>query len=304
MGVNHVIIGEEDKERRIDRWFKQHYPDVPYGAIAKAMRTGQIKVNKKKIAANYRLCEGDEIRIPPFSTDKPARQWDGDPRKQKQLASMVLFEDQEIMVLNKPSGLAVQGGSKVKESIDDFLAFSYPPEQKPKLVHRIDKDTSGLLVLAKHRKAAEKFTKAFKDKKVQKIYLAIVVGAPTPQAGEINLALDVGLQGDKEKMIPSPKGKKAITHYRVIDDIRKLALVELSPLTGRKHQLRAHMVYLNTPILGDLKYGGSQSHMDGLPQMLHLHAYQLFLPGYKNPFEAPLPKHIKQTLKFTGMSIQ
>ena len=218
---------------------------------------------------------------------------------------MVIYKDNNIIVLNKPSGLAVQGGTNTFRHIDAWLpALKYEKDEAPKLVHRIDKDTSGLLVLARDRKNAEILTKAFKEHDLQKTYLALVRGCPKKQSGEINAPLEkVG-----EKSLVLPKGKKAITLYKVLDNVgNKFALIEAMPLTGRTHQIRAHMEYIGTPIVSDDKYFGEENvKVTNVKDKLYLHSYKIDLSNiYKGvKVKAKLPQHFVEALAVLGLVLR
>lgn len=309
-----IVTGADDGIR-LDRWFKRHLPDIAHSMLSKELRKGGVRVDGKKIEASERVVEGQEIRYPDFwsalKTDEnhPKKHQKGakiDPIAIKNLEKSIIFENDDMIVLNKPSGLAVQGGSGQKESVDDILAARARStgEESPKLVHRLDRDTSGVLVLGKTSKAAGALAAAFAKKTAQKFYWALVVGVPDIEQGTINLPLakrETGKDSRIEKVQEDEEGKAAITHYRILDfAAKKLAWVELLPVTGRMHQLRVHMESIGHPILGDGKYGGADAFIDGhLASKLHLHARRLELPwqGRTISFEAPLTGHMKESWK-------
>lgn len=303
MGVSLVRVKDQDDGMRLNRWFLKYYPNLPLSRLQKLLRTKQIKVDGKKAEVSLKLQAGWEVRIPPLD-DKPQEK-DKDfvsDKNAEQIKSMVIYKDNNIIVLNKPSGLAVQGGTNTFRHIDAWLpALKYEKDEAPKLVHRIDKDTSGLLVLARDRKNAEILTKAFKEHDLQKTYLALVRGCPKKQSGEINAPLEkVG-----EKSLVLPKGKKAITLYKVLDNVgNKFALIEAMPLTGRTHQIRAHMEYIGTPIVNDDKYFGEENvKVANVKDKLYLHSYKIDLSNiYKGvKVKAKLPQHFVEALAVLGL---
>ena len=256
-GVKIVKIAPEDDGIRLNRWFLREYPSLSLSRLQKLLRTKQIKVDGKKAETSTRLESGKELRIPPLDNEKAQKNEEILSKNDIELiTSMVIYKDKNIIVLNKPSGLAVQGGTNTTKHIDGLLeALKFENNEKPKLVHRIDKDTSGILLLSRNRKYADILTKAFREHTLQKTYLALVRGCPDKFEGTINLALEkIG-----ERMQVSKEGQKAVTEYRVIDNAAKIyALVEAMPLTGRTHQIRAHLEAMGTPILGDSKYFGKE----------------------------------------------
>ena len=306
MGVSLVRVKDQDDGMRLNRWFLKYYPNLPLSRLQKLLRTKQIKVDGKKAEVSLKLQAGWEVRIPPLD-DKPQEK-DKDfvsDKNAEQIKSMVIYKDNNIIVLNKPSGLAVQGGTNTFRHIDAWLpALKYEKDEAPKLVHRIDKDTSGLLVLARDRKNAEILTKAFKEHDLQKTYLALVRGCPKKQSGEINAPLEkVG-----EKSLVLPKGKKAITLYKVLDNVgNKFALIEAMPLTGRTHQIRAHMEYIGTPIVSDDKYFGEENvKVANVKDKLYLHSYKIDLSNiYKGvKVKANLPQHFVEALAELGLDFK
>ncbi len=306
MGVSLVRVKDQDDGMRLNRWFLKYYPNLPLSRLQKLLRTKQVKVDGKKAEVSLKLQAGWEVRIPPLD-DKPQEK-DKDfvsDKNAEQIKSMVIYKDNNIIVLNKPSGLAVQGGTNTFRHIDAWLpALKYEKDEAPKLVHRIDKDTSGLLVLARDRKNAEILTKAFKEHDLQKTYLALVRGCPKKQSGEINAPLEkVG-----EKSLVLPKGKKAITLYKVLDNVgNKFALIEAMPLTGRTHQIRAHMEYIGTPIVSDDKYFGEENvKVANVKDKLYLHSYKIDLSNiYKGvKVKANLPQHFVEALAVLGLDFK
>lgn len=307
--VKLIKVSEEDNEIRLDRWFKRHYPDVPYVIVEKALRKGQIKVDGKKSKSNIRVKTGQEIRVPPMEQrDKtiPKPKKEASERDIRIIQESVIYKDKNLIIINKPAGLSVQGGSGVDVSVDSLLDYlKFENEDRPKLVHRLDKDTSGILCIARSANAAAEFSKLMKDKKIQKTYHAIVTGQLKNDEGQIKMPLaKKGFEDGKQRIATDKNGQQALTYYRVIDFANKEAsLVELNPVTGRKHQLRVHMAAIGNPILGDGKYGGKSSFITGAENRLHLHAKKILLPeffGKKIEVEAKYSKHIKDTIEFFG----
>ena len=306
-GVTFVKIKPEDDGIRLNRWFLKEYPSLTLGRLQKLLRTKQIKVDGKKAEANTRLSAGQELRLPPLDNEKAIKNPDVVSKSDTDfIQSMIIFKDDNIIVLNKPSGLAVQGGTNTTRHIDGMLeSLKYENSEKPKLVHRIDKDTSGVLVLARNRRYAELLTKAFREHMLQKTYLVLAIGNLKNPEGEIKIALDkVG-----EKMEPSDEGKKAVTRFKVLDTAgEKFTLLTAEPLTGRTHQIRAHMECAGCPILGDNKYfGQSRKRFPELSSKLHLHAYKIDLsPVYNKKLvvKAPLPDYFKNDIKFLGLNFK
>ena len=304
MGVELIKVKAGDDGMRLNRWFLKYYPGLSLGKFNKLLRTKQIKVDGAKAEASLKVKEGQEIRIPPLDAEKVVSTNVGISDKDKEfIRSLVIYENENMIILNKPAGLAVQGGTNTKRHIDGMLSgLATEQDETPKLVHRIDKETSGVLVLARNRKEAEILTLAFKEKKLNKTYLALVRGVPKLREGDIKAPLEkVG-----EKMKVLAEGKKAITKYRVIDTIGdNFALVEASPITGRTHQIRAHMEYIGCPIVGDDKYfGNKREHLKNFANKLFLHAYKIDLSGIYNKklvVSAPVPEHFKDALEMLGI---
>jgi len=311
-------VGTEDDGLRLDRWFKRHYPAVGHGSLQKLLRTGQIRLDGKRVKAGARLEEGQEIRIPPLQ--KAPAGPDGDAPKARKtkpapppgliedLKKRVLYQDEQILAIDKPAGLAVQGGTNTRLHIDGLLdELRFGAAERPRLVHRLDKDTSGVLVFARTAKAARALTEGFRDRETRKLYWALVAGVPTPEAGLIDMPLAKAPGRHGEKMRSVETGKFARSAYRIIDHAgRKIAWLAMEPLTGRTHQLRAHAALaLETPIVGDGKYGGQAAYPDGLPQAkaLQLHARAIRLPrpaGDPVEIAAPLPATMGENFRFLG----
>ncbi|NDF12041.1 MAG: RluA family pseudouridine synthase [Proteobacteria bacterium] len=312
-----VTVHEEDDGIRLDRWFKRHYPDIPHGLVQKLLRKGAIKVGGKKAETSTRISAGQEIRVPHVNERPQEEVYVPKPKyeatfedAQRLLIDNILYEDQHMIAFNKPAGLAAQGGSKIKLSVDSLLYFLAQGGSKPKLVHRIDKDTSGVMIVAKSAKAATELGKRFKEKTLEKTYWAIVVGEPEIPSGKISMpVLAKKSDGKNEKsVVDESEGKPAITLYRIIEKAaRRLSWMELQPVTGRMHQLRVHMSAIGHPIVGDGKYGGTDAFIEGISEKMHLHARRIVIPnfyGKKIDVKAPLPPHMEETFEMMGFEPQ
>ena len=308
-GVEIKKVKAEDDGMRLNRWFMKYYPNLTLGRLQKLLRTKQIKVDGKRAETSLKLAAGSEVRVPPMD-EQPETGANGSeiPRRDAEfILSLVIYKDDNIIVLNKPSGLAVQGGTNTSRHVDGMLeALRFELNEKPKLVHRIDKDTSGVLVLARNRTWADRLTKAFREHTLSKTYLALVNSCPKNPAGEIKAPLEKC----GEKSLVSPDGKPAATVYKTLDEVgSKFALVEASPLTGRTHQIRAHMEYIGCPIVGDDKYFGGEKRQKyaSIPDKLYLHAYKIDLSALYNKktvIKAALPEHFKKALAALGIEFK
>jgi 23S rRNA pseudouridine955/2504/2580 synthase len=331
-GVRQVTIGAEEADQRLDRWLRRLYPQVNQGRIERMCRKGEIRVDGGRAKASTRLEAGQVVRLPPIPEGEAPAPAAGPPAISAADAAMVrasvLWKDEDVIALNKPPGLAVQGGSGQHRHVDGLAeALRFGREEKPRLVHRLDRDTSGVLLLGRSARAAAALARAFQARTTRKIYWAAVAGAPSPRAGTIRTGLvkapGHGAGGEGEKMVVLPfdqvaeteGAKRATTDYVTIDAAgTRAAWVALSPITGRTHQLRAHMAAVGTPIVGDGKYGGSgQENLgDGwgaqlggaVSRKLHLHARSIDLPhpatGKRLHLVAPLPEHMSRTWALFG----
>ncbi len=316
--VEIVTVRPEDGAGRLDRWFRRHYPGLNHSHLEKLLRTGQVRVDGKRARAGDPVAPGQAIRVPPLPQGLPpapsAARAFAAPRVRPQdvalLRDAVIYRDDWAIVVNKPAGLAVQGGTNTERHVDALLdGLRFDSAERPRLVHRLDKDTSGVLLIARNAAAATFFTRAFRDKTTRKIYWAIVVGLPQMHQGRIDLALAKQAGRGGERVRPdAAEGKTAITYYRVIDQAgSRASWLALLPVTGRTHQLRAHCAALGTPILGDGKYGGSAAQLPGgaAAHRLHLHARSLAIPhpaGGTLSATAPLPPHLRQMWEFFGFA--
>ena len=308
-GVEIKKVKAEDDGMRLNRWFMKYYPNLTLGRLQKLLRTKQIKVDGKRAETSLKLAAGSEVRVPPMDEqpETGANRSEISRRDAEFILSLVIYKDDNIIVLNKPSGLAVQGGTNTSRHVDGMLeALRFELNEKPKLVHRIDKDTSGVLVLARNRTWADRLTKAFRGHTLPKTYLALVNSCPKNPAGEIKAPLEKC----GEKSLVGPDGKPAATVYKTLDEVgSKFALVEASPLTGRTHQIRAHMEYIGCPIVGDDKYFGGEKRQKyaSIPDKLYLHAYKIDLSALYNKktvIKAALPEHFKKALAALGIEFK
>ncbi len=319
--VQNRAVTDDEADMRLDRWFQRHFPELSHGALQKLLRTGQVRIDGKRAEGKDRVEPGQSIRLPPGVSNSPAPKPRAasasagptiSDRDAAEIQKMVIHRDDHVIVLNKPPGLAVQGGSGTEKHIDgmlDGLRFGF--EQRPKLVHRLDKDTSGLLLIARTGQAAKRLTASFRDRETEKLYWAIVVGVPAKKEGAINLPLAKRPGAfDRELMqVDEENGQKALTHFRVVDSAsRRAALLALWPRTGRTHQLRVHCTAIGCPILGDRKYGGEEALLSTIAdaRKLHLHARRLTLPHPSGKGElkalAEPPPHFRRTVEAFGFS--
>jgi 23S rRNA pseudouridine955/2504/2580 synthase len=308
-------VAEDDDGIRLDRWFKRHVPDISFNIVSRWARTGALRVNGKRAAPGDRIEAGQTIEFPPAEatparTLRPERKRDPLTAEEEELVrEMVIYEDPSAFVLNKPPGLATQGGTKTHQHLDRLLdGLEDDVGNRPKLVHRLDKDTSGALLVAKTARSAGHFAKSFSGRTARKVYWALVVGVPSLDEGLIDapLAKQPGTGGEKMH-IDEENGSPARTRWRVIDRAgNRAAWVELQPLTGRTHQLRAHMAAIGHPIVGDAKYGGPEAFLTGgISRKLHLHARRIRIDAPDGVIDvtADLPPHIAESLGTLGFEL-
>lgn len=316
--VRQFTVGEDDDGIRLDRWFKRNLPQVGFATVSRWARTGQIRVDGKRAKPEDRLATGQVLRVPPGGEDAPRkaatpRARTLSPEQIAEAKSMVIHETRAAIVLNKPPGLATQGGSKTTKHVDGLLDAFVEDERtpRPRLVHRLDKDTSGVLLIARTPGSAASFSKRFASRSARKVYWALVVGKPPLSEGVIDapLAKQPGTGGEKMH-IDEENGAAAKTRYRVVDSAgQRASWVELEPLTGRTHQLRVHMAAIGHPIVGDGKYGGQDAFLTGaVSRKMHLHARRLIITepkagessGGKLDVTAELPPHFAASMEVLG----
>jgi 23S rRNA pseudouridine955/2504/2580 synthase len=294
---------------RLDRWFRRRWPQLGQGQIQRLLRSGQIRVDGGRAKADTRLMAGAQVRVPPLPDAPPAEAREGLSERDAAYArSLVIWEDDEVLALNKPSGLAVQGGTKTTRHVDRLLSAWGEGPDRPRLVHRLDRDTSGVLLLGKTPAAAAALAGAFARRRAGKTYWAIVWGVPKPAEGVIELPLAKIGVGDRELVRPAdpkdPRAEPAESEYVTITRAGpRAAWLALRPHTGRTHQLRAHMLAIGHPILGDPKYGDERSAELGAGLKLQLHARRLDLPhpsGGRLVVEAPLSPEMKEGFERFG----
>ncbi|MEM6973334.1 MAG: RluA family pseudouridine synthase [Pseudomonadota bacterium] len=335
-GVAQLTVGDDEAEQRLDRWLKRRFPQVTQGMVERFCRKGELRVDGGRVKASTRVAPGQTIRVPPLpealtnarderrSAQAPAP----DPALVADLKARIVFHDDDVLIIDKPAGLATQGGTAQRVHVDAALrGLRFGREEAPRLVHRLDRDTSGLLVLARSGAAATALTKAFRSRSVEKTYLAAVAGQPKPVAGTIRWGVVKAGGHGAEKMRPvhpdeidvTDGAQHAVTEYRVVEMVGgRASAVLMRPLTGRTHQLRVHMAALGTPIVGDGKYGGrGQENLGdgwgaslgrGLSRKLHLHAVRLDFPhprkaGHQVSVSAPLPDHMARTWEMLGWDV-
>ncbi len=318
-------VEPDEAGMRLDRWFKTHFPDVSFGHLQKLLRSGQVRVDGGRVRSNARLEAGQAVRVPPLgggatgsragtapATGARPSAFNGASGDAAALRAMLLYEDDEVFVFDKPPGLAVQGGSGLTRHVDGMLeALRDRKGQKPRLVHRLDRDTSGVLVIARTRLAASKLAGSFRARTTRKIYWALVRGVPKPKQGRVStwLAKEGGPEG--EKMAVARHGTDDASHavslYSVVETAgQKLAWLTMRPVTGRTHQLRAHAAHIGHPIIGDPKYFHAEETWDfpgGIQNKLHLHARRIVIPhpaGGTLDVSAPLPPHMQQSWNLLG----
>ena len=309
-----MVIQQDDDGQRLDRFLKKTFPQLTYGETQKLIRTGQIRINGKRAKSDSRLSVGDDLRLPPSLhdiDDKPKIRFSQKDRDA--IESMIMFEDDHLLILNKPAGLAVQGGSKTTRHIDGMLDSYIKKGVKPRLTHRLDKDTSGVLILAKTAEAAREITHHFQSHHIQKTYWALTYPAPIQDSGVIDAKIGKSpVRGDGgEMMVHDDKnGQKAITEFDVIDRAGKhIAFVAFYPQTGRTHQIRVHAKIIGAPLLGDRKYNANPlpPESSGIYNGLHLHARSVDFThpatGQNMTIEAPLPDPFEKSWKYYGFIV-
>ena len=315
-----IEIAKDEDGLRLDRWFRQRFPELTHSHLQKLLRTGQIRLNSKRVKSNARVEAGQRVRVPRSIQEESKLAPSVRPppglskRDRDEIERMIIFEDDAVVVLNKPFGLAVQGGTGTRRHVDGLLSGMTDRfgGKRPRLVHRLDRDTTGVLLVAKTREAASNLGQTFSTRSAAKTYWALVKGVPRPSQGKVEAALVKASGPDGDHIRKSEAGEQdramhAATHYSVIETVAtKAAWMSLKPITGRQHQLRAHMDILGHPIVGDNKYPSDQIFADGeIDEMLHLHARRLVIPhpmlSTTIDITAPLPEHMRRTWKTLGL---
>jgi 23S rRNA pseudouridine955/2504/2580 synthase len=313
--VQTVVVTADEANMRVDRFLEARFPGLSFSHIQRIVRKGELRVNGKRADSKDRLEEGQSVRIPPLKLDAPKAEASFSEAAKKThdaLKDMILFEDADVMVLNKPAGLAVQGGSGITRHVDQMLEVMRDAKgQRPRLVHRLDRETSGCLLVAKTRFAATALTGSFRHRSARKIYWALVAGVPKPKQGRISTYLAKEENEDDSIMRVAAHGDEgashAVTYYAVVEtSAQKLAWVSLKPVTGRTHQLRAHMAHIDHAIVGDPKYFNKENWQlpGGLQNRLHLLARRIVIPHPRGGFidaTAPLPPHMLQSWNLLGL---
>jgi 23S rRNA pseudouridine955/2504/2580 synthase len=313
MSAASISIARDEDGIRLDRWFKRRYPALTHARLEKLLRTGQIRLDGKRAKSADRVAVGQTVRVPPQIVNEPAAP-DEAPKPQPSssqrgsLEEAILYMDSTVIVLNKPPGLATQGGSGLTQHIDGMLdQLTFEKKQRPRLVHRLDRDTSGVLIVARTVPAAAAFAKSLAQRDAAKIYWALTRGVPRQKRGTIRAALAKEGERGRERMEISEgeDAKRAVTEYEVIDYAGgDFAWVEAKPVTGRTHQIRVHLASLGTPIVGDFKYGAQDARgKGGIPDRLHLHAREIDIAhpdGGRLKVTAPLPAHMIKSWELLG----
>jgi 23S rRNA pseudouridine955/2504/2580 synthase len=316
-GVEQIAVESGEAGMRLDRWFKSHFPGLSFGHLQKLLRSGQIRIDGGRAKSDTRIEPGQMIRVPPLGVDRKspgpvtARTMRGQGDAEV-LAQMLIYEDPKVFVFDKPAGLAVQGGSGITRHLDDMLeAWRNAKGEKPRLVHRLDRDTSGVLVVARTRLAAMKLAEAFRGRDARKFYWALVRGVPKKHEDKISTWLVKEQTPDGDRVRIARHGEEgadhAVTHYRVVEQAAQtLSWLEMEPHTGRTHQLRVHAAHIGCPIIGDPKYFEADQNWDfpgGMQNRLHLHARRIIIPHPDRgviDVTAPLPPHMRQSWNLLG----
>ena len=323
--MKNATVEPDDNGARLDRWFKRHYPAVNHGQLEKLLRTGQVRLDGKRAKAGDRISTGQIIRLPPqfesvhkavdtLSTKSQVPVSTQSEQVRKRAEALVIHKDSAVLVLNKPSGLATQGGSGIREHVDGLLEYlTFGKRQRPRLVHRLDRDTSGALVVARTVPAAVTLSDSLRRRDAEKVYWALTKGVPDRPSGRVRSQLGKEKTGHQEKVrevdADSEGGKAAVTDYVVVDTAgTEFAWVAVKPVTGRMHQIRVHLASLGTPVVGDFKYGGAAARGRGeIENCLHLHARSINIAhpeGGRLSVTAPLPPHMQRTWALLGFDLQ
>jgi 23S rRNA pseudouridine955/2504/2580 synthase len=313
-GVQNVTVSADEAGMRVDRFLEAKFPRLSYSHIHRVVRKGELRVDGKRVDGKDRLAAGQKVRIPPLRLEAPKSAQPQDHATLDALKAMILYEDDDVLVLNKPYGLAVQGGSGMVKHLDGMLdVMRDRGGQRPRLVHRLDRETAGCLLVAKTRFAASALARTFRTRSARKIYWALVAGVPKPRQGRISTYLAKEDREDESVMRIARHGEAgashAVTYYAIVETAaQQLAWISLKPVTGRTHQLRAHMEHIEHPIIGDSKYFRKEnwSLPGGMQNRLHLLARRIVVPhprGGTIDVTAPLPPHMQQTWNLLGLDV-
>jgi 23S rRNA pseudouridine955/2504/2580 synthase len=315
-GVQTVSVTPDEAGMRVDRFLEARFPGLSFSHIQRVIRKGELRVNGKRVDGKDRLADGQTVRIPPLKLDRPkTADSEADEQTRAFLKSIALYEDDDVLVINKPMGLAVQGGSGTVKHVDGMLgALRERDGQRARLVHRLDKDTAGCLLVAKTRFAASALAGTFRTRSAKKIYWALVAGVPKPKQGRISTFLAKEEREEESFVRIAKHGEEgashAVTYYALVEpSAQKLAWLSLKPVTGRTHQLRAHMAHIGHPIVGDPKYFAKENWElpGGIQKKLHLLARRIVVPhprGGTIDVTAPLPLHMLQTWNLLGLDVK
>lgn len=305
-------VAEADDGIRLDRWVARNLPGIPFTAVARWARTGRLRLDGSRAKPGDRVQAGQQVLLPdeePRQAPPPAREAPPlSPEEAEFARSLVIHRSEHALVLDKPPGLAVQGGTKTATHVDRLLdALRFDARERPRLVHRLDRDTSGVLLLARSARAAAFFGRCFAQRDTRKIYWALLAGVPGLADIRVDLAIGKQPGTGGEKMHPDPKGQPAVSRIRVMDRAgNRVSFCEMRPLTGRTHQLRVHAAAIGHPIVGDGKYGGAAAFLTGgVSRKLHLHARRLVIDlpgGGKLDVTAEPPPHFRESLELLGLA--
>jgi 23S rRNA pseudouridine955/2504/2580 synthase len=302
--VQHLKVTAEQAGRRIDNYLTGHFADIPKTRIYKMLRTGEVRVNSARVKQDYRIMENDIIRVPPVYTfAKISDIYTPSAKQLDRIKNTILFEDKYLLVLNKPAGIAVHGGSKEKLGLIEILRYQYPVDTRLELVHRLDKPTSGCLLIAKDHRILREMHNLLREKKVKKYYLALLKGQLMTRREVAKPLRKNGLRSGERRVQVNKSGKQAITFFEPVSRFHYASLARIEISTGRTHQIRAHAATMGHPVAGDIKYGDRKFNYNlkhiGLKRMfLHAEKITINLPhiGHSKTFEAPLPNELKNVL--------
>lgn len=303
----HKIVKVDDNQIRLDRWLKENIKNTSYTNIQKIIRTGQVRVGGRRKKPDYRVLTGDIIRIPPDQIDTEALLKQNSNYQIRSIRDMQIYEDKHVLIINKPYGLATQGGTSINIHVDGMLKdMNTEVDEKYRLVHRLDKHTTGVLMIAKRREVAQFYTSAFKNQKIKKQYIALVNGKPVNRNGQIDIEISDTYQ-KKSDFVGYNRKQSVVTKYKLIDNHEDtISLLQIYPLTGRKHQIRKHLTLIGHPIIGDMKYGNIKIN-EGLEKKLYLHAQKLVFPSFKSEEKieviAEMPIYFYEAIKLLKLNL-